>query len=162
MGTILLGVILYSPMRHADVEVYATVFGQLPIFLLGVWLAQGGDLPEGRKTMVWLVVLLFAGWTLRPFFHLSFIFVTLAFLYFYQHVKVKLDLVFLRFIGGISSFIYISHGELRKPIIKWLATLDSPNRLLEYSGFLVYFVLVIVSALLLRWFADKTNWFGRK
>lgn len=94
VGTILLGVILYSPMRHADVEVYATVFGQLPIFLLGVWLAQGGDLPEGRKTMVWLVVLLFAGWTLRPFFHLSFIFVTLAFLYFYQHVKVKLDLVF--------------------------------------------------------------------
>ena len=161
-ASIVVGALLYSPMRHAGVSVYGTVLGQLPIFALGVWLAKGGDLKRNRKILLWLSILLVAGWTLRPFFHLSFLLVTLGFIYFYESVRLSVNCWFLQYIGGISSFIYISHGELRWPIIRYLATLNPSSRLDEYLGFLLYFILVIISAILLRWIFVKSRLFWSK
>lgn len=157
---VVIGALLYSPMRHAGVSVYGTVLGHLPIFALGVWLAKGGDLKKSRKILLGLAVLLIAGWTLRPFFHLSFLLVTLAFVYSYESMRSFLNCWFLQYIGTISSFIYIAHGELRWPIIQHLATIDPPSRLIEYLGFLFYFSLVIASAIVLRWFSVKIRLFG--
>lgn len=159
--SILLGTVFYSPLRHCGVAVYATILGQAPIFAFGIWLAKGGDFTlKGGKTLTWLLILLLAGWTLRPFFHLSFLFVVVAFVCFYESMKVRLDCCFFKFIGGLSSFIFIVHGEIRRPIFKWLATLDPPSRLIEYGGFFVYFLIVILSAMFLRWFSSKLNWLG--
>lgn len=158
-GTVMLGVLLYSPMRHAGVSVYGTVLGHLPIFALGVWLAKGGELKKSRKIMLGLAILLVAGWTLRPFFHFSFLLVTLMFVYCYESMRSFLNCRFLQYIGALSTFIYITHGELRWPIIKYLSTLDQPCRLIEYLGFVFYFALVIISAVILKWFSGKIRLF---
>lgn len=161
--SILLGALLYSPMRHAGVAVYGTILGQLPLFALGVWLAKDGFFPDmKRKTIIWLLTLLVASWVFRPFFHMSFFLFVIAFIVFYEKMRASLDWPLLNYIGGISSFVFVVHGEIRRPILAWLESVDYSGRLIEYGSFVVYFFLVILVSVFLRWFSVKINLFERK
>ena len=106
----------YQPLLDAGVLVYATPLGQLPLFLLGAWLAAGRRIPA---TVVFgLAAVLPLTFVDPEFFHLSFLsVVTVAFLL-YGIFREKLSASrFLVWTGGLSMFIYIVHGDLRWLII---------------------------------------------
>ena len=146
----------YQPLLDAGVLVYATPLGQLPLFLLGAWLAAGRRIPA---TVVFgLAAVLPLTFVDPEFFHLSFLsVVTVAFLL-YGIFREKLSASrFLVWTGGLSMFIYIVHGDLRWLIIPIVN--ETQNVWFAYVAFFGFMTEVFLFALLARWISEKTRLF---
>lgn len=129
---------------------------QLPLFLLGAWLAAGRRIPA---TVVFgLAAVLPLTFVDPEFFHLSFLsVVTVAFLL-YGIFREKLSASrFLVWTGGLSMFIYIVHGDLRWLIIPIVN--ETQNVWFAYVAFFGFMTEVFLFALLARWISEKTRLF---
>lgn len=141
---ILLAAILYQPMLESQLYVYATPLGQFAIFALGVYFAMGKTLPK----YFWFgfLICLPLGFVYLPFFHLSFVTVTILVLTTYEYFK-KPSWAYsktLQFVGSISMYIYIVHGDMRWILLNWIETVQSS--FLNYIVFSGYLFEVFVCA----------------
>ncbi len=141
---VLLAAMLYKPMLDQQLYVYATPLGQFSVFALGVYFAMGKTLP--KNSWVVLLICLPLGFIYLPFFHLSFVTVTLLALIIYEHFK-KPSWAYskvLQFVGSISMYIYIVHGDMRWILINWIESVQSS--FLNYIVFGGYLLEVFACA----------------
>lgn len=150
----LLAVALYQPLLDEHVLVYATPIGHMVLFMLGGYLAMGRRL--SRWIVLPLVVVLPLTFVDPDFFHLSFVAVTVFLMLTYGLFRERLIASkTLLWIGGMSMFIYIVHGDLRWQIIPVVN--DAQNIWLSYIMFLGYVAEVFIFAILAKWLASTTR-----
>ena len=150
----LLAVALYQPLLDEHVLVYATPIGHMVLFMLGGYLAMGRCL--SRWIVLPLVVVLPLTFVDPDFFHLSFVAVTVFLMLTYGLFRERLIASkTLLWIGGMSMFIYIVHGDLRWQIIPVVN--DAQNIWLSYIMFMGYVAEVFIFAILAKWLASTTR-----
>lgn len=150
----LLAVSIYEPLLEQHVLVYATPLGQMVLFMLGGYLALGRRL--SRWIVLPLVVVLPLTFIDPNFFHLSFVAVTVFLMLAYGLLRERLIASkTLLWIGGMSMFIYIVHGDLRWQVIPVVN--EEQNIWLSYIMFFGYVVEVFVFAILAKWLASTTR-----
>lgn len=150
----LLAVALYQPLLDEHILVYATPIGHMVLFMLGGYLAMGRRL--SRWIVLPLVVVLPLTFVDADFFHLSFVAVTVFLMLTYGLFRERLIASkTLLWIGGMSMFIYIVHGDLRWQIIPVVN--DAQNIWLSYIMFLGYVAEVFIFAILAKWLASTTR-----
>ncbi|MBS5492398.1 MAG: acyltransferase [Sutterella wadsworthensis] len=150
----LLSVALYQPLLDEHVLVYATPIGHMVLFMLGGYLAMGRRL--SRWIVLPLVVVLPLTFVDPDFFHLSFVAVTVFLMLTYGLFRERLIASkTLLWIGGMSMFIYIVHGDLRWQIIPVVN--DAQNIWLSYIMFMGYVAEVFIFAILAKWLASTTR-----
>ena len=150
----LLAVALYQPLLDEHVLVYATPIGHMVLFMLGGYLAMGRRL--SRWIVLPLVVVLPLTFVDPDFFHLSFVAVTVFLMLTYGLFRERLIASkTLLWIGGMSMFIYIVHGDLRWQVIPLVN--EAQNIWLSYIMFFGYVVEVFIFAILAKWLARTTR-----
>lgn len=150
----LLAVSIYEPLLEQHVLVYATPLGQMVLFMLGGYLAMGRRL--SRWIVLPLVVVLPLTFIDPNFFHLSFVAVTVFLMLAYGLLRERLIASkTLLWIGGMSMFIYIVHGDLRWQVIPVVN--EAQNIWLSYIMFFGYVAEVIIFAILAKWLASTTR-----
>ena len=150
----LLAVSIYEPLLEQHVLVYATPLGQMVLFMLGGYLAMG------RRLSCWIVLPLVVVLPLTfidpNFFHLSFVAVTVFLMLAYGSLRERLIASkTLLWIGGMSMFIYIVHGDLRWQVIPVVN--EAQNIWLSYIMFFGYVAEVFIFAILAKWLASTTR-----
>ena len=97
-------------------NVFSTAFGQIPVFVMGIFLAKH-EIGFGRRSLVIVAVVCLVVFWLSQFFQIFFPFTYLAFvglfLIAYQGVKGLLDHEVIVLIGKISAFVFILNGPIR-------------------------------------------------
>lgn len=150
----LLAVSIYEPLLEQHVLVYATPLGQMVLFMLGGYLAMGRRL--SRWIVLPLVVVLPLTFIDPNFFHLSFVAVTVFLMLAYGLLRERLIASkTLLWIGGMSMFIYIVHGDLRWQVIPVVN--EAQNIWLSYIMFFGYVAEVFIFAILAKWLASTTK-----
>lgn len=150
----LLAVSIYEPLLEQHVLVYATPLGQMVLFMLGGYLAMGRRL--SRWIVLPLVVVLPLTFIDPNFFHLSFVTVTVFLMLAYGLLRERLIASkTLLWIGGMSMFIYIVHGDLRWQVIPVVN--EAQNIWLSYIMFFGYVAEVFIFAILAKWLASTTR-----
>ena len=150
----LLAVSIYEPLLEQHVLVYATPLGQMVLFMLGGYLAMGRRL--SRWIVLPLVVVLPLTFIDPNFFHLSFVAVTVCLMLAYGLLRERLIASkTLLWIGGMSMFIYIVHGDLRWQVIPVVN--EAQNIWLSYIMFFGYVAEVFIFAILAKWLASTTR-----
>ena len=150
----LLAVSIYEPLLEHHVLVYATPLGQMVLFMLGGYLAMGRRL--SRWIVLPLVVVLPLTFIDPNFFHLSFVAVTVFLMLAYGLLRERLIASkTLLWIGGMSMFIYIVHGDLRWQVIPVVN--EAQNIWLSYIMFFGYVAEVFIFAILAKWLASTTK-----
>ena len=150
----LLAVSIYEPLLEQHVLVYATPLGQMLLFMLGGYLAMGRRL--SRWIVLPLVVVLPLTFIDPNFFHLSFVAVTVFLMLAYALLRERLIASkTLLWIGGMSMFIYIVHGDLRWQVIPVVN--EAQNIWLSYIMFFGYVAEVFIFAILAKWLASTTR-----
>lgn len=150
----LLAVLIYEPLLEQHVLVYATPLGQMVLFMLGGYLAMGRRL--SRWIVLPLVVVLPLTFIDPNFFHLSFVAVTVFLMIAYGLLRERLIASkTLLWIGGMSMFIYIVHGDLRWQVIPVVN--EAQNIWLSYIMFFGYVAEVFIFAILAKWLASTTR-----
>lgn len=150
----LLAVSIYEPLLERHVLVYATPLGQMVLFMLGGYLAMGRRL--SRWIVLPLVVVLPLTFIDPNFFHLSFVAVTMFLMLAYGLLRERLIASkTLLWIGGMSMFIYIVHGDLRWQVIPVVN--EAQNIWLSYIMFFGYVAEVFIFAILAKWLASTTR-----
>ena len=150
----LLAVLIYEPLLEQHVLVYATPLGQMVLFMLGGYLAMGRRL--SRWIVLPLVVVLPLTFIDPNFFHLSFVAVTVFLMLAYGLLRERLIASkTLLWIGGMSMFIYIVHGDLRWQVIPVVN--EAQNIWLSYIMFFGYVAEVFIFAILAKWLASTTR-----
>ena len=150
----LLAVSIYEPLLEQHVLVYATPLGQMVLFMLGGYLAMGRRL--SRWIVLPLVVVLPLTFIDPNFFHLSFVAVTVFLMLAYGLLRERLIAsTTLLWIGGMSMFIYIVHGDLRWQVIPVVN--EAQNIWLSYIMFFGYVAEVFIFAILAKWLASTTR-----
>lgn len=150
----LLAVSIYEPLLEHHVLVYATPLGQMVLFMLGGYLAMGRRL--SRWIVLPLVVVLPLTFIDPNFFHLSFVAVTVFLMLAYGLLRERLIASkTLLWIGGMSMFIYIVHGDLRWQVIPVVN--EAQNIWLSYIMFFGYVAEVFIFAILAKWLASTTR-----
>lgn len=150
----LLAVLIYEPLLEQHVLVYATPLGQMVLFMLGGYLAMGRRL--SRWIVLPLVVVLPLTFIDPNFFHLSFVAVTVFLMLAYGLLRERLIASkTLLWIGGMSMFIYIVHGDLRWQVIPVVN--EAQNIWLSYIMFFGYVAEVFIFAILAKWLASTTK-----
>ena len=150
----LLAVSIYEPLLEQHVLVYATPLGQMVLFMLGSYLAMGRRL--SRWIVLPLVVVLPLTFIDPNFFHLSFVAVTVFLMLAYGLLRERLIASkTLLWIGGMSMFIYIVHGDLRWQVIPVVN--EAQNIWLSYIMFFGYVAEVLIFAILAKWLASTTR-----
>ena len=150
----LLAVSIYEPLLEQHVLVYATPLGQMLLFMLGGYLAMGRRL--SRWIVLPLVVVLPLTFIDPNFFHLSFVAVTVFLMLAYGLLRERLIASkTLLWIGGMSMFIYIVHGDLRWQVIPVVN--EAQNIWLSYIMFFGYVAEVFIFAILAKWLASTTR-----
>ena len=150
----LLAVSIYEPLLEQHVLVYATPLGQMVLFMLGGYLAMGRRL--SRWIVLPLVVVLPLTFIDPNFFHLSFVAVTMFLMLAYGLLRERLIASkTLLWIGGMSMFIYIVHGDLRWQVIPVVN--EAQNIWLSYIMFFGYVAEVFIFAILAKWLASTTR-----
>lgn len=150
----LLAVSIYEPLLEQHVLVYATPLGQMFLFMLGGYLAMGRRL--SRWIVLPLVVVLPLTFIDPNFFHLSFVAVTVFLMLAYGLLRERLIASkTLLWIGGMSMFIYIVHGDLRWQVIPVVN--EAQNIWLSYIMFFGYVAEVFIFAILAKWLASTTR-----
>ena len=145
---------LYQPLLDRHVLVYATPLGQMGLFMLGAYLATG------RRLSRWIVLPLAA---LMPLtfvhpgaFHLSFLSVTTVLMLAYGLVRERLvNCKTLVWVGSLSMFVYIVHGDLRWQILPIVN--ETKNLWFSYVVFFGYLAEVFGFSLIARWLANRTG-----
>ena len=83
-------------------------------------------------------------------FHLSFVLVTLAAIAFYcRYLRGLTCSSVLKFIGAISMFVYIVHGDMRWDLINW-ANAEQGSALVIHGAFVGYLAAVLAVACICR------------
>ena len=150
----LLAVSIYESLLEQHVLVYATPLGQMVLFMLGGYLAMGRRL--SRWIVLPLVVVLPLTFIDPNFFHLSFVAVTVFLMLAYGLLRERLIASkTLLWIGGMSMFIYIVHGDLRWQVIPVVN--EAQNIWLSYIMFFGYVAEVFIFAILAKWLASTTK-----
>ena len=150
----LLAVSIYEPLLEQHVLVYATPLGQMLLFMLGGYLAMGRRL--SRWIVLPLVVVLPLTFIDPNFFHLSFVAVTVFLMLAYGLLRERLIASkTLLWIGGMSMFIYIVHGDLRWQVIPVVN--EAQNIWFSYIMFFGYVAEVFIFAILAKWLASTTR-----
>lgn len=150
----LLAVSIYESLLEQHVLVYATPLGQMVLFMLGGYLAMGRRL--SRWIVLPLVVVLPLTLIDPNFFHLSFVAVTVFLMLAYGLLRERLIASkTLLWIGGMSMFIYIVHGDLRWQVIPVVN--EAQNIWLSYIMFFGYVAEVFIFAILAKWLASTTR-----
>lgn len=150
----LLAVSIYEPLLEQHVLVYATPLGQMVLFMLGGYLAMGRRL--SRWIVLPLVVVLPLTFIDPNFFHLSFVAVPVFLMLAYGLLRERLIASkTLLWIGGMSMFIYIVHGDLRWQVIPVVN--EAQNIWLSYIMFFGYVAEVFIFAILAKWLASTTR-----
>ena len=150
----LLAVSIYEPLLEQHVLVYATPLGQMVLFMLGGYLAMGRRL--SRWIVLPLVVVLPLTFIDPNFFHLSFVAVTVFLMLAYGLLRERLIASkTLLWIGGMSMFIYIVHGDLRWQVIPVVN--EAQNIWFSYIMFFGYVAEVFIFAILAKWLASTTK-----
>lgn len=150
----LLAVSIYEPLLEQHVLVYATPLGQMVLFMLGGYLAMGRRL--SRWIVLPLVVVLPLTFIDPNFFHLSFVAVTVFLMLAYGLLRERLIASkTLLWIGGMSMFIYIVHGDLRWQVIPVVN--EAQNIWFSYIMFFGYVAEVFIFAILAKWLANSTK-----
>lgn len=150
----LLAVSIYEPLLEQHVLVYATPLGQMVLFMLGGYFAMGRRL--SRWIVLPLVVVLPLTFIDPNFFHLSFVAVTVFLMLAYGLLRERLIASkTLLWIGGMSMFIYIVHGDLRWQVIPVVN--EAQNIWLSYIMFFGYVAEVFIFAILAKWLASTTR-----
>lgn len=150
----LLAVTIYEPLLEQHVLVYATPLGQMVLFMLGGYLAMGRRL--SRWIVLPLVVVLPLTFIDPNFFHLSFVAVTVFLMLAYGLLRERLIASkTLLWIGGMSMFIYIVHGDLRWQVLPVVN--EAQNIWLSYIMFFGYVAEVFIFAILAKWLASTTR-----
>ena len=150
----LLAVSIYEPLLEQHVLVYATPLGQMLLFMLGGYLAMERRL--SRWIVLPLVVVLPLTFIDPNFFHLSFVAVTVFLMLAYGLLRERLIASkTLLWIGGMSMFIYIVHGDLRWQVIPVVN--EAQNIWLSYIMFFGYVAEVFIFAILAKWLASTTR-----
>ena len=150
----LLAVSIYESLLEQHVLVYATPLGQMVLFMLGGYLAMGRRL--SRWIVLPLVVVLPLTFIDPNFFHLSFVAVTVFLMLAYGLLRERLIASkTLLWIGGMSMFIYIVHGDLRWQVIPVVN--EAQNIWLSYIMFFGYVAEVFIFAILAKWLASTTR-----
>ena len=150
----LLAVSIYEPLLEQHVLVYATPLGQMVLFMLGGYLAMGRRL--SRWIVLPLVVVLPLTFIDPNFFHLSFVAVTVFLMLAYGLLRERLIASkTLLWIGGMSMFIYIVHGDLRWQVIPVVN--EAQNIWFSYIMFFGYVAEVFIFAILAKWLASTTR-----
>ena len=150
----LLAVSIYEPLLEQHVLVYATPLGQMVLFMLGGYLAMGRRL--SRWIVLPLVVVLPLTFIDPNFFHLSFVAATVFLMLAYGLLRERLIASkTLLWIGGMSMFIYIVHGDLRWQVIPVVN--EAQNIWLSYIMFFGYVAEVFIFAILAKWLASTTR-----
>ena len=150
----LLAVSIYESLLEQHVLVYATPLGQMVLFMLGGYLAMGRRL--SRWIVLPLVVVLPLTFIDPNFFHLSFVAVTVFLMLAYGLLRERLIASkTLLWIGGMSMFIYIVHGDLRWQVIPVVN--EAQNIWFSYIMFFGYVAEVFIFAILAKWLASTTR-----
>jgi len=132
--------------------IYGTFIGHLPEFILGIYLAKKENFSISLVSFIGVLIIFILGNIYTPLWYFTDISITLILILILQNLK-KITtgtvLKFINYIGGISMFIFLLNGFLRKPFINianeiglWYATITIS---------LVFFLFVIF----ISHFSDK-------
>lgn len=152
-------VILYQPLLEQNVFVFATPLGQMPVFVLGSFWAMGRLLD--RRWLGCLVAVLPLSLMFEAFFPLSFVAMTVCSIYLYQKMSGALKTcTALQWIGQLSMFIYIVHGDFRWRLLEVVEA--NPTLLMSYVVFIGYLLEVFLVAWVCHWLVKNYNLFWMK
>ena len=151
--------LLYKPLLAVNVHVYATPLAHMPVFALGMYFAFGHTVDRTTAGLGMILIPLTFVW--EEAFHLSFVLVTLAAIAFYcRYLRGLTRSSVLKFIGAISMFVYIVHGEMRWDLINWANA--EQTALVIYGAFVGYLAAVLAVACICRELVVRYNfcWLG--
>lgn len=158
---VLASVVLYKPLLAQKIYVYATPLGHLAVFALGMHFALGRSVPQWSIAVA-LVIFPFSLIN-EAFFHLSFISVVLLSIALYDRFKERVRSVsVLHFIGGLSMFLYIVHGDMRKPFLHWLSPMSQASVAQSYWIFVLFVISVFVAAYACQKISGYLGLFGKR
>lgn len=153
-------IILYKPLLAQKIYVYATPLGHLAVFALGMHFALGRGIP--RWAIVGALVIFPFSLIYEAFFHLSFVSVVLLSIALYDRYKERIQNVsILHFIGGLSMFLYIVHGDMRKPFLHWLSQMSHAGVAESYWIFVAFVISVFIAALACQKISAALGLFGK-
>ena len=99
----------------------------------------------------------------RSRFLLSFISVVLLSIALYDRFKERVRSVsVLHFIGGLSMFLYIVHGDMRKPFLHWLSPMSQASVAQSYWIFVLFVISVFVAAYAFQKISGYLGLFGKR
>ncbi len=130
-----------------NLNIMSTVFGHLPEFLLGMWLASRSTIKIPGWALLIAIVLIYGGNYVGVIWPFSFIGVSVFMLMMLWRSGLKAqDNVkygrFLVYIGGLSMYLFAVHGFLRYPFVNLANKYTNPVYTLIIS--LVYFIVVLI------------------
>ena len=133
------------------IYLFSTPLAQLPIFVLGIFLAKGTKISYFIIPVA-LVLFVLSNFN-QYFFMVSFISLVILVLY----MTKLLSIVFRRSnyfpkickIGYLSMFIYICHGDLR-PLLTQVMN-ESNNIYIHYIGYFGYLIMVLIFSYLCKY-----------
>ena len=153
-GILVLGVLSYlliyvgTPLiGRLNLNIMATVFGHLPEFLLGMWLASRSTIKIPGWALILAVALIYGGNYVGVIWPFSFIGVSVFMLMLLWRSGLKAqDNInhwrFLVYVGGLSMYLFAIHGFLRYPFVNLANKYTNPGYTLIIS--LVYFIVVLI------------------
>lgn len=144
--TALCGIASKTLENHFHIYIFSTPFAQALVFAFGVYCGMGFKAPKMIFLLAFIVFPL--SWRFRFFFPFGFISVVLIAVYLMQKFKTVLNVPWLVCIGHLSMFIYITHGDIRWPLLQ--AVNQSQDLFVAYVMFLGYVVLCLAVAWLCR------------
>lgn len=144
--TMLCGAVSGPILMHWHIYIFATPFAQALLFAFGIYCAMGYKLPRCFYLAAFIVFPF--SWKFASFFPLSFIAMVLVSLFLYQKFKAMLNSPWLIYIGQLSMFIYITHGDVRWPLLQ--AVNQSKSLYVAYVMFFGYLIFCFALAWLCR------------
>ena len=144
--TLVCGLLSNTITNKFHIYIFSTPFAHALIFAFGIYCAMGRRVSKIVFLVAFIVFPL--SWKFRLFFPFSFISAVLIVLYLAQRFKQILSIPPVIYIGNLSMFIYITHGDIRWPLLQ--AVNQSHNLFVAYAMFFGYVVLCFFVAWLCR------------
>ncbi len=143
-------------MNKVDFDIYFTVLAHIPVFCLGIYLAQAKEVTIPNYFLFIILVVFILGNRYELFFYVSHLSALILLLVAFQFSvsKMKPDSVVaqvIMFLGTISMYLFYVNGFMRYPFIEWASYY-------EYWLYTLYFCLLFVQvAILASCFLQQTE-----
>ena len=140
--------------QQFDLNLYHTILGHLDVLGLGMLFAYSGTFKIPIWGIALAIIIFFISSLSAPLWKFSDLIFLIALLPLLRQIKATGSLGrVLTFLGGLSMYLFLCNGYLRRPLIN-IAT-DTPHWLTSIWSSLLFLALVILWSLALRYIVNK-------